>query len=86
MYLHDSLPVPGAPVSPQVLGKLGGAAATAEDSLLATPEVTAVVENPALHSLFTSLLDTDAVHALDYRWLRIVPPGQGTSFHVDHCL
>ena len=79
-YLHDVLPAPGAPPTPALLGKLGGAEAVQDEALLATPEVQAVVENPALHQLFAALLDTASVHALDYRWLRIVPPRQPSSF------
>lgn len=81
-YLHDVLPAPGAPPTPALLGKLGGAEAVQDEALLATPEVQAVVENPALHQLFAALLDTASVHALDYRWLRIVPPRQPSSFRT----
>ena len=85
MYLHERLPSPQAPLSPSVLGELGGVAAIEPESPLKTPEVAAVVDAPELHALFEALLECPAVHALDYRWLRIVPPAATSSFHVDHC-
>ena len=36
-YLHDVLPAPGAPPTPALLGKLGGAEAVQDEALLATP-------------------------------------------------
>ncbi len=85
MYLHERIPSPNEPLSPSVRGELGDAVTVDPDSPLETEEVGAVVDARELHALFETLLECPSVRALDYRWLRIVPPGSASSFHVDHC-
>lgn len=54
-------------------------------SFIRNPAVERVVEGPEMHSMLGRLLSVPAVTTLDYKWLRMMMPGQTTSFHVDHC-
>ena len=50
------------------------------------PEALQVVESPKLRRFFETLFDTDAVDTYYRKWLRTVPPGKWSAFHMDNAV
>ena len=45
-----------------------------------------MVESPKLRRFFETLFDTDAVDTYYRKWLRTVPPGKWSAFHMDNAV
>lgn len=47
-------------------------------------DIRSVLEHESIHKVMRTLLQCDTVTTFDYKWLRLVAPGQNTGVHVDN--